>query len=697
VINLNFNEAQKKAIESIHGPMLILAGAGAGKTRVITNRIVNMIKNHKILPEEILAVTFTTKAAKEMKERVEKMVSKRIEISTFHSFSLKILKQYYKELGYEKNFTIYDVLDQMNIINVIMKKNNFETKESTYEIANFISKFKEGNVKKIDFSNVVIFEEIISQYNDIMKQNNAMDFSDILINLNKLLDISEILNKIQEKFKYIMVDEYQDTNNIQYEIIKKISQKYKNICVVGDENQSIYGFRGANIQNILDFEKDYPDATIIKLDINYRSTQNIVNASNAVIIHNKERIDKTIKSNNEIGEKINYNLYGSEYEEAKKVIEQIEKNIKNNDYDNAILYRVNNQSRIFEEYLSQKKIKYVVKDGGEFHKRKEIRNILFVLNFIHNNDDFYNAFKAINMPRKMISMSTMQLISNLALKHGITLLEAMMCSNLLNINKLQQEYIYNFAKFIKEIFNNNQKISTIVEKICNRGYYEYLKTESVDYLDKIDNINEFKRSIEEFENNSKEEGIELLSEFLEHIENLNIKNQNESNAVKLMTIHSSKGLEFNNVFIIGMEEGQLPKIINGSEEKIEEERRLFYVALTRAKRRAYLSMAKEKIINNKIITNKESRFISEIPIALINDKNIKKTQKKLNVKSFDSNIFDKKEKNNRNIFKIGDRVFHENYGEGIVAETKKVIKVFFMNAKVNFDKVVAEKELRKIK
>lgn len=694
---MNFNEAQKKAIESIHGPMLILAGAGAGKTRVITNRIANMIKNHKILPEEILAVTFTTKAAKEMKERVEKMVSKRIEISTFHSFSLKILKQYYKELDYEKNFTIYDVLDQMNIINVIMKKNNFETKESTYEIANFISKFKEGNVKKIDFSNVIIFEEIVSQYNNIMKQNNAMDFSDILINLNKLLDISEILNEIQEKFKYIMVDEYQDTNNIQYEIIRKISKKYKNICVVGDENQSIYGFRGANIQNILDFEKDYPDATIIKLDINYRSTQNIVNASNAVIIHNKERIDKTIKSNNEIGEKINYNLYGSEYEEAKKVIEQIEINIKNNDYDNAILYRVNNQSRIFEEYLSQKKIKYVVKDGEEFHKRKEIRNILFVLNFIYNNDDFYNAFRAINMPRKMISMSTMQLISNLALKHDITLLEAMMCSNLLNINKLQQEYIYNFAKFIKEILEKNKKISTIVEEICNRGYYEYLKTESIDYLDKMDNINEFKRSIEEFENNNQKEGIELLSEFLEHIENLNVKNQNESNAVKLMTIHSSKGLEFNNVFIVGMEEGQIPKIINGSEEKIEEERRLFYVALTRSKKRIYLSMSKEKIINNKVITNKESRFINEIPINLINDKKVIKNKTKTNVKSFDSDIFDKKEKINKNIFKIGDRVFHEYYGEGIVAETKKAIKIFFMNAKVNFDKVVAEKELRKIK
>lgn len=694
---MNFNEAQKKAIESIHGPMLILAGAGAGKTRVITNRIANMIKNHKILPEEILAVTFTTKAAKEMKERVEKMVSKRIEISTFHSFSLKILKQYYKELDYEKNFTIYDVLDQMNIINVIMKKNNFETKESTYEIANFISKFKEGNVKKIDFSNVIIFEEIVSQYNNIMKQNNAMDFSDILINLNKLLDISEILNEIQEKFKYIMVDEYQDTNNIQYEIIRKISQKYKNICVVGDENQSIYGFRGANIQNILDFEKDYPDATIIKLDINYRSTQNIVNASNAVIIHNKERIDKTIKSNNEIGEKINYNLYGSEYEEAKKVIEQIEINIKNNDYDNAILYRVNNQSRIFEEYLSQKKIKYVVKDGEEFHKRKEIRNILFVLNFIYNNDDFYNAFRAINMPRKMISMSIMQLISNLALKHDITLLEAMMCSNLLNINKLQQEYIYNFAKFIKEILEKNKKISTIVEEICNRGYYEYLKTESIDYLDKMDNINEFKRSIEEFENNNQKEGIELLSEFLEHVENLNVKNQNESNAVKLMTIHSSKGLEFNNVFIVGMEEGQIPKIINGSEEKIEEERRLFYVALTRSKKRIYLSMSKEKIINNKVIINKESRFINEIPINLINDKKVIKNKTKTNVKSFDSDIFDKKEKINKNIFKIGDRVFHEYYGEGIVAETKKAIKVFFMNAKVNFDKVVAEKELRKIK
>lgn len=301
------------------------------------------------------------------------------------------------------------------------------------------------------------------------------------------------------------------------------------------------------------------------------------------------------------------------------------------------------------------------------------------------------------MPRKMISMSTMQLISNLALKHDITLLEAMMCSNLLNINKLQQEYIYNFAKFIKEILEKNKKISTIVEEICNRGYYEYLKTESIDYLDKMDNINEFKRSIEEFENNNQKEGIELLSEFLEHVENLNVKNQNESNAVKLMTIHSSKGLEFNNVFIVGMEEGQIPKIINGSEEKIEEERRLFYVALTRSKKRIYLSMSKEKIINNKVIINKESRFINEIPINLINDKKVIKNKTKTNVKSFDSDIFDKKEKINKNIFKIGDRVFHEYYGEGIVAETKKAIKVFFMNAKVNFDKVVAEKELRKIK
>ena len=428
---MNFNEQQKKAIELIDGPLLLLAGAGAGKTRVITNRIANMVQNHNIKPSEILAVTFTVKAANEMKERVEKIINKKIEISTFHSFALKLLKEYHKELGYEKNFTIYDVLDQMNIVNLILRKNNFKVEEGTYEIASFISKFKEGNCTQYDFSNVLIFETIFKEYNEILKNNNAMDFSDILVNTDKLLDIPDILDKVQDKFRYIMVDEYQDTNNIQYKIVNKIAKKYRNICVVGDENQSIYGFRGANIKNILNFEKDYPDANIIKLEINYRSTQNIVEASNALIMHNKERIEKNIKSNNEPGSKIKYKIFDNEYDEAEKVIEQIILNIKKNDFDNAILYRTNAQSRIFEEQLALKKIKYSIKDSNKFHERKEIKKLINFLYFINNNNDFYNAFRALNITNKVIGISVMEKIKDFSLKNGIDILEAMFCSNLI--------------------------------------------------------------------------------------------------------------------------------------------------------------------------------------------------------------------------------------------------------------------------
>ena len=685
---MNFNEQQKKAIELIDGPLLLLAGAGAGKTRVITNRIANMVQNHNIKPSEILAVTFTVKAANEMKERVEKIINKKIEISTFHSFALKLLKEYHKELGYEKKFTIYDVLDQMNIVNLILRKNNFKVEEGTYEIASFISKFKEGNCTQYDFSNVLIFETIFKEYNEILKNNNAMDFSDILVNTDKLLDIPDILDKVQDKFRYIMVDEYQDTNNIQYKIVNKISKKYRNICVVGDENQSIYGFRGANIKNILNFEKDYPDANIIKLEINYRSTQNIVEASNALIMHNKERIEKNIKSNNEPGSKIKYKIFDNEYDEAEKVIEQIILNIKKNDFDNAILYRTNAQSRIFEEQLALKKIKYSIKDSNKFHERKEIKKLINFLYFINNNNDFYNAFRALNITNKVIGISVMEKIKDFSLKNGIDILEAMFCSNLIKgITVNQYEILNKFSSFVKKI--KKLKISEMIIEIYNyTNYFEYLKKESSYYSDDIENLEEFFKSIEKFENENIDNDENLLDSFLNYIEEISTKSENDKNSVKLMTIHSSKGLEFNNIFIVGCEEGQIPKTFE-SKEKIEEERRLFYVALTRAKKNVFLSRVKEKMINNKILICKESEFIKEIPQKYLELEN--KNKKKVNVK--EAKFSDK----NTSIFKVSEKVFHKEFGEGLVSENKDVVNVIFLNSNKTFTIDVANKELKKIK
>ena len=685
---MNFNEQQKKAIELIDGPLLLLAGAGAGKTRVITNRIANMVQNHNIKPSEILAVTFTVKAANEMKERVEKIINKKIEISTFHSFALKLLKEYHKELGYEKNFTIYDVLDQMNIVNLILRKNNFKVEEGTYEIASFISKFKEGNCTQYDFSNVLIFETIFKEYNEILKNNNAMDFSDILVNTDKLLDIPDILDKVQDKFRYIMVDEYQDTNNIQYKIVNKIAKKYRNICVVGDENQSIYGFRGANIKNILNFEKDYPDANIIKLEINYRSTQNIVEASNALIMHNKERIEKNIKSNNEPGSKIKYKIFDNEYDEAEKVIEQIILNIKKNDFDNAILYRTNAQSRIFEEQLALKKIKYSIKDSNKFHERKEIKKLINFLYFINNNNDFYNAFRALNITNKVIGISVMEKIKDFSLKNGIDILEAMFCSNLIKgITVNQYEILNKFSSFVKKI--KKLKISEMIIEIYNyTNYFEYLKKESSYYSDDIENLEEFFKSIEKFENENIDNDENLLDSFLNYIEEISTKSENDKNSVKLMTIHSSKGLEFNNIFIVGCEEGQISKTFE-SKEKIEEERRLFYVALTRAKKNVFLSRVKEKMINNKILICKESEFIKEIPQKYLELEN--KNKKKVNVK--EAKFSDK----NTSIFKVSEKVFHKEFGEGLVSENKDVVNVIFLNSNKTFTIDVANKELKKIK
>ena len=685
---MNFNEQQKKAIELIDGPLLLLAGAGAGKTRVITNRIANMVQNHNIKPSEILAVTFTVKAANEMKERVEKIINKKIEISTFHSFALKLLKEYHKELGYEKNFTIYDVLDQMNIVNLILRKNNFKVEEGTYEIASFISKFKEGNCTQYDFSNVLIFETIFKEYNEILKNNNAMDFSDILVNTDRLLDIPDILDKVQDKFRYIMVDEYQDTNNIQYKIVNKIAKKYRNICVVGDENQSIYGFRGANIKNILNFEKDYPDANIIKLEINYRSTQNIVEASNALIMHNKERIEKNIKSNNEPGSKIKYKIFDNEYDEAEKVIEQIILNIKKNDFDNAILYRTNAQSRIFEEQLALKKIKYSIKDSNKFHERKEIKKLINFLYFINNNNDFYNAFRALNITNKVIGISVMEKIKDFSLKNGIDILEAMFCSNLIKgITVNQYEILNKFSSFVKKI--KKLKISEMIIEIYNyTNYFEYLKKESSYYSDDIENLEEFFKSIEKFENENIDNDENLLDSFLNYIEEISTKSENDKNSVKLMTIHSSKGLEFNNIFIVGCEEGQIPKTFE-SKEKIEEERRLFYVALTRAKKNVFLSRVKEKMINNKILICKESEFIKEIPQKYLELEN--KNKKKVNVK--EAKFSDK----NTSIFKVSEKVFHKEFGEGLVSENKDVVKVIFLNSNKTFTIDVANRELKKIK
>ena len=722
------NQKQREAAEKIDGPLLILAGAGSGKTRTITYRIAYMINEKGISPYKILAVTFTNKAAKEMRERVELLIGEdahKAMISTFHSFGVRLLRVYGDKLGYNANFTIYDTDDQKRVIRGIMKELVVNDKSLTEgAVVSIISKLKENSVSVSDYekenrfdSNYKIILECYRRYNGILKENNGMDFSDILVNLHKLLDIPEVLEKLQEKFQYIMVDEYQDTNNIQYNIVTKIASKYRNICVVGDENQSIYGFRGANIKNILDFEKDYKDALVVKLEENYRSTSAILTAANEVIKNNKTAKDKNLWTKKPQGELITVKECLDGREEVNYIIEEIikRKNMGKSYREFTILYRTNAQSRLFEEGLLKYNIPYKVFGGMQFYQRAEIKDIIAYLTVINNPQDTINLNRIINVPKRKIGDKSIEKIKEFANETNISMFEAigkgMEIPGLTSGAKIALDELYTILSDLMEL-SNEVNVSQVFDELIKRvGYFSYLNsTYGVEAEGRIENVEELKNSIVELE---KTVDFLTLREYLENVSLISATDdlEGESDYIKLMTIHNSKGLEFSVVFLTGVEDDIFPgsKKVLFNPEELEEERRLCYVAITRAEEKLYLTYAKSRFVYGEFLTKIKSRFIEELPVEVL-DRVEKKTQEVLPKSKVLTN--DKKIVGYKNIitaedlkkmkdisnspFSIGEKVVHTKFGLGKVIEiSEKKLGVQFVDGKKDIALALATKFLTK--
>ena len=717
------NDRQREAASKIEGALLILAGAGSGKTRTITYRIAHMIKEIGISPYSILAVTFTNKAAKEMRERVEDLIgedAKKTMVSTFHSFGLRLLRIYGDRLGYSANFSIYDVDDQKRVVKGILKELVVKDKSLTEGIiASKISKLKEEETPIEEYEksegsynqNAKIIAEVYRRYNIVLKNNNGMDFSDILVNTKKILEIPDVLNRIQEKFRYIMVDEYQDTNNIQYNIINKIAKKYGNICVVGDENQSIYGFRGANIQNILDFEKDYPDAEVVKLEENYRSTSVILDAANAVIKNNTSARDKKLWTKKTSGEKIKVLSSVDGREEVSLIVNEIlkgkiQEGKKYRDF--TILYRINAQSRLFEEGFLRSNIPYKVFGGMQFYQRAEIKDIIAYLSVINNTQDSLNLTRILNVPKRKIGDKSLEKINDFAKENGISVYEALGKSQEIttltaNMRIVLSEF-YEMMEYFREI-SESETVSELFKTLINKiKYYDYLDSTYEDAESRRENIEELKNSIKEME-----EVVETMT-LREYLENVSLVSatdnlEEERDYVKLMTIHNSKGLEFPNVFIAGMEDEIFPGQRAMFEPKeLEEERRLCYVAITRAEDRLYISYAANRFMYRQESFRTPSKFIDEIPENLL-ERNIKMPEIKREKPKSDLSQFkkvitlDDLRKNAQTKlfpYSVGEKVFHKKFGLGVVrGVNEKKVEIDFVDGRREIAMAVADKFLTK--
>lgn len=735
-MNLNLleklNDKQREAASQIDGSILILAGAGSGKTRTITYRIAHMIENVGISPYSILAVTFTNKAAKEMRERVEELVgdvAKACTISTFHSFGMRLLRMYGKEVGYNSNFTIYDTDDQKRIVKAILKGQNLSingVKLTERDLVSMISKIKE-QIKTLDEYSVMNKQivEVYDKYNRALLESNAMDFSDILLNTYKLLQKPEILEKVQNKYKYIMIDEYQDTNNLQYKIIDLIARKSSNLCVVGDENQSIYGFRGANILNILNFEDNYNNAKIIKLEENYRSTTTILDAANELIKNNKSSKDKKLWTQNGKGDLIKVLACDNARDEVSRIIEIIKKNHQNGIAyrDMIILYRTNAQSRLFEEGFLRYNIPHKVFGGISFYARAEIKDIIAYLSIIVNPQDELNLQRIINVPKRKVGEKGIEKIITYARENNLNLLEALShikeISGLTVVGKEKILEMYDIIKELKDL-SYTETASYIVQTLIDKiKYIDYIKENYSDAEARIENIDEFKNSILELENVV---GELRLNEYLENVSLVSATDdlEEKSDYVKLMTIHNSKGLEFPIVFLVGFENEIFPGTRAMFEEKeMEEERRLCYVALTRAEKKLYLSHATIRFVYGQDRLSTPSVFLKEIPEKLL-DIDVKKERLYFadvysdEIKAYENNRkFEKKktEINTKNTikipdntkevldtlgFKVGDKVKHKKFGLGVIKNIDaKKIYVQYVDGIKEMAIILADKLLTK--
>ena len=695
------NPMQQEAVYTTNGPLLILAGAGSGKTRVLTHRIAYLIDECGVNPWNILAITFTNKAAGEMRERVDDIVgfgSEQIWVSTFHSACVKILRRFADLLGYERNFVIYDTDDQKHVMKEICKRLHIDTKvHKERAILSAISSAKNEMIDAKayalnaagDYSKKRIADAYL-EYEKTLYKNNAMDFDDLLVKTVEVLRNNEdVLNYYQERFKYIMVDEYQDTNTVQFRLVSLLAGKYRNLCVVGDDDQSIYKFRGANIYNILNFEKEFPDAKVIKLEQNYRSTKNILDAANSVIKNNKGRKAKRLWTENETGDKIVFHQYQNEYDEAYQIVEEIDKTVAQNKaqyHDFAILYRTNAQSRVLEEKFVAKSIPYKVVGGVNFYQRKEIKDILAYLKTIDNGRDNLSVQRIINVPKRGIGAASVSIAVEYAQERDMSLFDALECCE--DIPRLGKtaEKIKGFVNMIAVFRAQSEYISLaeLLENILEEtGYIKELEEEYEEQAEaRIENIDELMNKIIAYE---QEEEEPTLSGFLENVALVaDIDSLDESeDYVMLMTLHSAKGLEFPYVYMCGMEDGLFPSymtIVSDDPDEIEEERRLCYVGITRAKKKLTMTCARSRMVRGSTQYNRPSRFVSEISPALFDKGRVpEKVKPELHIPK--STVYCKKQTADNIIsygkafevrkasaldYTVGDTVKHIKFGTGVV-------------------------------
>ena len=707
------NDDQKKAVLHKNGPLIVIAGAGSGKTRVLTYRIVHLI-NEGVDPFNILALTFTNKAAKEMKKRISQSlgdsIAKNIWMGTFHSVFARILRSEASFIGYPTSFTIYDTQDSERLVSNIIKelklnKDNYKAKQIRNRISslknNFISPEKYYSVPDLveqdKISKREEFVTIYKRYNDRCFKASAMDFDDLLLKTNELLNkFPEILSKYQDKFRYIMVDEYQDTNYSQYLIIKSLSDRYENLCVVGDDSQSIYSFRGANIDNILNFKKHYPNCSTYKLEQNYRSSNNIVQCANSLIKKNQFKLDKTIWTSNEDGDKILVNKSQTDSDEGRFIASSIFQE-KNNEYlDNssfAVLYRTNAQSRSIEDALRKINIEYQVFGGLSFYQRKEIKDVLAYLRLTQNQNDEESFRRIINFPPRGIGQTTIDKLTLISEKENLSLFDSI--SKIKNydikINSSTIDKLENFQNLILslKVFSNNNNALDTATHILNKSFIinHYKNEGSLESFNRIENIEELINGINDFMQGQNElyESDKSLSKYLEDVALYSETDKNiESNKVSLMTIHMAKGLEFPIVYVVGLEENLFPSIMSiNSREEIEEERRLFYVAMTRAEKKLILSYCNQRFKWGNIVESEPSRFLSEIDNKFTINNNVQRETpsidnkllriKKIRTKpTLSSNLKKIKKDVSNGIININinvdDNVFHERFGKGKVIE-----------------------------
>lgn len=718
------NTEQREAVFHTEGPVLILAGAGSGKTRVLTHRIAYLIEEKGVNPWNIMAITFTNKAAGEMRERVDKIVgfgSESIWVSTFHSSCVRMLRRFIDHLGFDTNFTIYDTDDQKTLMKDICKRLDIDTKVyKERAILAAISKAKDELIGPEEYEMNVMgdFSKrklalAYKEYQKELKKNNALDFDDLIMKTVELFQACpDVLEYFQERFKYIMVDEYQDTNTAQFKFVSLLAGKYRNLCVVGDDDQSIYKFRGANIGNILGFENVFADAKVVRLEQNYRSTQNILNAANQVIQNNMERKRKTLWTENEEGEKLHFRQFMNAYEEAEYIVGDISKKVREHDAqyrDIAILYRTNAQSRLFEEKFLMANIPYKLVGGVNFYARKEIKDLLAYLKTVDNARDDLAVRRIINVPKRGIGATTLTRVQDYAVSMGMSFYDALKEANAISTLGRAAAKVEPFVTFIQTLRSKAEYLSPselLKDIIESTGYVKELEAEGTEEAEaRIENIDELITKVVSYEEENEEP---TLSGFLEEVALVaDIDSvDGDDNQVLLMTLHSAKGLEFPFVYLAGMEDGIFPSymtITSDDPTEIEEERRLCYVGITRAMRDLTLTCAQQRMIRGETQYNKVSRFIKEIPRELVELGREFKEKKPMDIpmptsfrqmkQAFKQPAFVPKQfevkKADGLDYTVGDTVKHIKFGTGVVTAIAEGGRDYEVT--VNFDKVGVKK------